>query len=68
MTTTEAVTDVVLIEVAVIVAVPVEPLALNVTEDVVALASVVQAVPEQLHVTPSPLSWAAVTVMVMLCP
>lgn len=57
-----------LIEVAVIVAVPVVPLALNCTEVIVTFASAVQAAPVHVQVTPSPPSFAAVTLIVMLWP
>ena len=68
VTVTVPVTVVCFIEVAVIVAVPDAPLALNVTEVVEELPSVVQAAPEQVHVTPMPASPVAVTLMVTLCP
>src|SRR6266852_4716592 len=57
-----------LFEVAVIVAVPVAPLALKVTAVVVTFASVVQAAPEQAQVTPIPPSFVAVTLIVTFCP
>jgi hypothetical protein len=65
---TMPVTVVCFIEVAVIVAVPDAPLALNVTEVVEELPSVVQAAPEHAHVTPMPASPVAVTLIVTLCP
>src|ERR1700731_3160261 len=68
VTTTLPVTLTWLFEVAVIVAIPVAPLALKVTTVVVTLASVVQAGPEQVHVTPIPPSFTAVTLIVTLCP
>ena len=68
VTVTAPVTVVCFIEVAVIVAVPDAPLALNVTEVVEELPSVVQAAPEQVHVTPMPASPVAVTLIVRLCP
>jgi hypothetical protein len=68
VTVTVPVTVVCFIEVAVIVAVPDAPLALNVTEVVEELPSVVQAAPEQVHVTPMPASPVAVTLIVTLCP
>jgi hypothetical protein len=52
----------------VIVAVPVVPLALKVTAVVVTFASVVQAAPEQVQVTPIPPSFVEVTLIVTLCP
>jgi hypothetical protein len=57
-----------LIEVAVIVAVPVAPVALKVTDVVEEFASVVQAAPEQVQVTPMPASPVVVTLIVALCP
>src|SRR5713226_7583769 len=57
-----------LFEVAVIVAVPVAPLALKVTAVVVTFASVVHAAPAQDQVTPIPPSFVAVTVIVTFCP
>src|SRR4029077_7904277 len=57
-----------LFEVAVIVAVPVGPLALKVTAVVVTFASVYQASREQVQVTPIPPSFAAVTLIVTFCP
>jgi len=57
-----------LFEVAVIVAIPVAPLALKVTDVVVTFASVVQAGPEQVQVTPIPPSFVAVTLIITLCP
>jgi len=68
VTVTVPVTVVCFIEVAVIVAVPDVPVALNVTDVVEELPSVVQAAPEQVHVTPMPASPVAVTLMVTLCP
>src|SRR5260370_40774628 len=57
-----------LFEVAVIVAVPVVPLALKVTAVVVTFASVVHAAPLHVQVTPIPPSFTAVTVIVTFCP
>ena len=68
VTVTLPFTVVCFIEVAVIVAVPDAPLALNVTEVVEELPSVVQAAPEQVHVTPMPASPVVVTLIVTLCP
>jgi hypothetical protein len=67
VTVTLPFTVVCFIEVAVIVAVP-DVVALNVIDVVEELPSVVQAAPEQVHVTPMPASPVAVTLIVTLCP